>query len=127
MNSRIKKLFSSMLGIVVLLVVAWFQLAPENSSNLNSASHSYSPELTETLRLIQQNGPYPYRQDNTVFQNRERLLPIKPRGYYREYTVKTPQATNRGARRVVTGGNPPTIYYYTEDHYRSFVELKVKP
>lgn len=83
------------------------------------------PEAIETLRLIERGGPFPHRQDGTVFQNRERLLPDRGRGYYREYTVRTPGARDRGARRIVTGGNPPEVFYYTEDHYRSFRELEV--
>jgi guanyl-specific ribonuclease Sa len=78
------------------------------------------PEAIDTLKLIARSGPYPYRQDDGVFQNRERLLPPQPRGYYREYTVDTPGSRDRGARRIVTGGRPPVEYYYTEDHYRSF-------
>ncbi|THF61597.1 ribonuclease domain-containing protein [Pseudothauera rhizosphaerae] len=77
-------------------------------------------EAHATLALIQAGGPFPYRQDGTVFQNRERLLPERPRGYYREYTVPTPGARDRGARRIVTGGQPPEVFYYTTDHYRSF-------
>jgi guanyl-specific ribonuclease Sa len=78
------------------------------------------PEAIDTLELIARGGPYPYRQDDGVFQNRERLLPPQPRGYYREYTVDTPGSRDRGARRIVTGGRPPVEYYYTDDHYRSF-------
>ncbi|MCY1408546.1 Guanyl-specific ribonuclease St [compost metagenome] len=77
-------------------------------------------EIDKTLALIHQGGPYPHSQDGTVFQNRERQLPVHPRGYYREYTVRTPGLSHRGPRRIVTGGNPPVIFYYTEDHYRSF-------
>jgi len=78
------------------------------------------PEAVETLQRIERGGPYPHRQDDGVFQNRERRLPPKPRGYYREYTVETPGSPDRGARRIVTGGRPPVEYFYTEDHYRSF-------
>lgn len=78
------------------------------------------PEAIDTLQRIARGGPYPYRQDDGVFQNRERRLPPKPRGYYREYTVETPGSDDRGARRIVTGGRPPAEYFYTEDHYRSF-------
>jgi len=78
------------------------------------------PEARATLALIDRGGPYPYRQDGGVFQNRERLLPPRPRGHYREYTVDTSGARNRGARRIVTGGDPPAEWYYTADHYRSF-------
>lgn len=76
----------------------------------------------ETYRLIQQGGPFPYEKDGTVFGNRERLLPAQKRGYYREYTVPTPGARNRGARRIVCGGAPttPDACYYTADHYASF-------
>jgi len=60
-----------------------------------------------------------------VFGNYEHLLPAQLRGYYHEYTVPTPGADNRGARRIITGGTPPQIYYYTDDHYRSFRSFKV--
>jgi ribonuclease T1 len=71
-----------------------------------------------TLLLIEHGGPYPYRKDGTVFGNRERLLPERPRGYYREYTVPTPGERDRGARRIIAGGQGER--YYTADHYRSF-------
>ncbi len=77
-------------------------------------------EAIDTLTLIQQRGPYPYRQDDGAFGNRERRLPPQPRGYYREYTVETPGSPDRGARRIVTGGQPPVEYFYTDDHYASF-------
>jgi len=82
------------------------------------------PQARATLALIRQGGPYPYAQDNTVFGNRERILPSKPRGYYREYTVVTPGLKHRGARRIVAGGNPPQELFYTEDHYRSFRRIQ---
>lgn len=78
------------------------------------------PEAHATLALIDRGGPFPHRQDGGVFHNRERLLPQRPRGHYREYTVDTPGARDRGARRIVTGGDPPLEWYYTADHYRSF-------
>jgi ribonuclease T1 len=76
----------------------------------------------ETYRLIFSGGPFPYEKDGTVFGNRERLLPLKPRGFYREYTVRTPGSRDRGARRIVCGGAPrtPEACYYTQDHYASF-------
>lgn len=80
-------------------------------------------EAREVYRLIHQGGPFEYEKDGTVFQNRERLLPIHPRGYYREYTVKTPGLKHRGARRIVCGGREvvqPKECYYTADHYASF-------
>lgn len=78
------------------------------------------PEARDTLALIARGGPFPHRQDGVVFGNYEGLLPKEPRGYYHEYTVTTPGARNRGTRRIITGGTPPTVYYYTGDHYRSF-------
>ena len=77
-------------------------------------------EARTTLDLIERNGPFPHRQDGGVFGNREGRLPSKSRGYYREYTVETPGLDHRGARRIVTGGQPPSVYYYTDDHYDSF-------
>ena len=80
-------------------------------------------EAQATERLIRSGGPFPYGKDGTVFGNRERLLPAHPRGYYREYTVRTPGARDRGARRIVCGGRQPTepeACYYTADHYASF-------
>jgi len=79
------------------------------------------PEARETLQLIDRGGPYPYRRDGVVFGNRERRLPLKPHGYYREYTVPTPGARNRGARRIVAG-DPER--YYTDDHYRTFRRIE---
>ena len=81
------------------------------------------PEARKTEQLIRSGGPFPYAKDGTVFGNRERLLPRHARGYYREYTVPTPGAKNRGARRIVCGGAPPVApeaCYYTADHYASF-------
>lgn len=75
-------------------------------------------EARQTLALIKAGGPFPYVKDGSVFGNREGLLPKRNRGYYREYTVKTPRARDRGARRIVAG--VPGEYYYTDDHYRSF-------
>ncbi len=82
------------------------------------------PEARETLALIRQGGPYPYRRDGIAFQNREGLLPEARRGFYREYTVPTPGSRDRGARRIVTGGNPPSVFYYSNDHYRSFRRIQ---
>ncbi|MFE0702084.1 ribonuclease domain-containing protein [Streptomyces sp. NPDC058872] len=79
------------------------------------------PEAHRTLDLIARGGPFPYAKDGAVFSNFERLLPREARGYYHEYTVKTPGARDRGARRIVTGGNGEA--YYTADHYASFREV----
>lgn len=82
-------------------------------------------EARETLRLIAKGGPFPYPQDGSVFGNREKRLPGQPRGYYHEYTVDTPGLSHRGARRIITGGQPPAVYYYTDDHYDSFRSFQV--
>lgn len=76
----------------------------------------------QTYELIRQGGPFAYEKDGTVFGNRERLLPVQRRGYYREYTVKTPGSRDRGARRIVCGGpaKAPHACFYTADHYASF-------
>jgi ribonuclease T1 len=84
------------------------------------------PEAQQVQRLIYAGGPFRYDKDGTVFFNRERLLPRQPRGYWREYTVPTPRARNRGARRIVCGGEQPTkpeACYYTADHYASFQRI----
>jgi ribonuclease T1 len=83
-------------------------------------------EARQTLELIRKGGNFPYRQDGAVFGNRERHLPQQARGYYREYTVKTPGSRDRGARRIVAGaGQTGDVrssgeYWYTDDHYNSF-------
>jgi len=83
-------------------------------------------EAREVLALVKSGGPFRYERDGVVFGNREGLLPKHPRGYYREYTVPTPGARNRGARRLVCGG-PKTalvVCYYTADHYQSFARIR---
>lgn len=79
-------------------------------------------EGRRTYQLIHEGGPFPFEKDGVVFGNRERLLPPMQRGYYREYTVKTPGARTRGVRRIVCGGQPrqPDACFYTSDHYSSF-------
>jgi ribonuclease T1 len=83
------------------------------------------PEGRKTYGLIRSGGPFPFEKDGVVFGNREKLLPPFKRGYYREYTVVTPSARNRGAQRIVCGGAPrtPDRCYYTADHYSSFREI----
>lgn len=87
---------------------------------------SLPAEARHTEALIRQGGPFEFAKDGSVFGNRERLLPNQARGYYREYTVKTPGARDRGARRIVCGGAQPTqpeACYYTADHYASFARI----
>ena len=79
-------------------------------------------EALDTLALIRKRGPYPYAKDNAVFGNREGRLPKHKRGYYHEYTVKTPGERTRGARRIITGKDGEM--YYTPDHYNSFKRIR---
>lgn len=83
-------------------------------------------EAQHTLYLIKTGGPFPYAKDGVVFRNYEGVLPQQKRGYYHEFTVKTPGARNRGARRIVSGGEPALSgeYYYTDDHYATFRRIK---
>jgi len=91
-------------------------------SGLPTISYERLPtQARDTIDLIQRGGPFPYRQDGAVFQNRERLLPGKPSGYYHEYTVETPGSPDRGARRIIAGGEGEL--YYTDDHYVSFKQV----
>ena len=137
------------IGLLLLAFVAgdWFAshrastgtAIPTSSSPTTSASPREAPvplprsqptstpdasglpaEARDTLARIAAGGPFEHRQDGSVFQNRERRLPARPRGFYREYTVETPGSDDRGARRIVTGGDPPSEYWYSDDHYRSF-------
>ena len=115
------------LGLALTLVVATLAVpvaAREAAPAVDTvALTQLPPEAQATERLIRSGGPFPYSKDGTVFGNRERLLPRQNRGYYREYTVKTPGARHRGARRIVCGGTVPTqpeACYYTQDHYASF-------
>ena len=79
-------------------------------------------EAQQTLTLIKTGGPFPYSRDGIVFGNYEKRLPLKPRGYYLEYTVKTPGRRDRGARRIIAGEKAD--YYYTDDHYQTFRKIR---
>ena len=81
-------------------------------------------EGRETLALIRKGGPYPFSKDGTIFSNRERALPRELRGFYHEYTVKTPGARDRGARRIICGGKQQQVCYSTADHYKTFKRIK---
>lgn len=97
---------------------------PDAPASLPTVALTALPaQAQQTYRLVLNGGPFPYRKDGTVFGNRERLLPGKARGYYREYTVPTPGSADRGARRIVCGGpqpSAPDACFYTADHYASF-------
>jgi ribonuclease T1 len=91
---------------------------PEDWSGGTVRLEELPPEAHETLALVAAGGPYPYRQDDGIFFNREGLLPARPSGTYREYTVETPGSPDRGARRLVIGEGRDV--YWTDDHYASF-------
>lgn len=104
------------------------QSSSEHSTSASTATAGLTgdAQIDQTLTLIKQGGPFPYpNKDGTTFYNREGRLPTESKGYYREYTVPTPGVSHRGARRIVTGGYPPTVYYLTVDHYESFRRLEV--
>lgn len=121
--------------LILLVVVA---LLAGSASGCTAQAH-FSDHITftalpreaqETLALIKSGGPFPYRKDGAVFGNFERRLPTQLRGYYREYTVPTPGAKGRGARRIVAGlGSAGDVrysgeYYYTDNHYLSFRKIR---
>lgn len=111
--------------LCALAGVALFGTALARDNRLGTVPALQLPdEARATLKLIDAGGPFPYRRDGIVFQNRERRLPEQDRGYYREYTVPTPGSNDRGARRIVTGGKPPTMFYYTADHYKTFSRIQ---
>lgn len=115
---------------IVLAGLLWLpaqvQAAPATHSGQNSLPVITLAELPtearDTLRAIRQGGPFAYSRDGVVFGNFERVLPMRTRGYYREYTVNTPGASNRGARRIISG--EVNEYYYTADHYQTFKRIR---
>lgn len=135
-----KGTLQSAFGMVAILIAAlfgffklWYQpsgsphpAADGTTQSLPVRQNSEQIAIQKTIALIQKGGAFPYERDGIVFANRENRLPAKPRGYYHEYTVPTPGASDRGARRIITGGSPPEVYYYTRDHYRSFQKLEVQ-
>lgn len=119
--------FWLLLGL--LLCQPWAAAAGEQSTQNNNLTPpgfinttELPPEAQSTLRLIKQGGPFPYPRDGVVFGNFEQRLPRQARGYYHEYTVKTPGVRNRGARRIVCGR--PAECYYSADHYQTFRRIK---
>jgi ribonuclease T1 len=120
------------LGLILSICTFLVQASPATDvQSLPTLSVTDLPrEGQETFQLIHQGGPFPYEKDGTVFGNRERILPRAMRGFYREYTVRTPGVKHRGARRIVCGGQAPRkpeACYYTSDHYASFRQIVVKP
>jgi guanyl-specific ribonuclease Sa len=134
---RIRRVRRPLLALVALLIALGIGYAvraadgghtsrpPSASSTVGHVSLSQlPPQARQTVSLIEHGGPFPYpAQDGVVFHNSEHLLPREPDGYYHEYTVVTPGSPDRGARRIVVGAHGE--YYYTGDHYASFVRVDV--
>ncbi|MFA6312380.1 MAG: ribonuclease domain-containing protein [Sterolibacterium sp.] len=116
MHTMRRLILACWLGCVALLLPA-----PAGADS-SVAITELPPEASRTLRLIERGGPFPYARDGVAFGNFEQLLPHKPRGYYREYTVPTPGRRDRGARRIVAG--EAREYFYSDDHYRSFRKIR---
>lgn len=114
----------SVTGLTCVAGAVLARAAPPDKPAIVSVALAELPkEAQATQRLIRAGGPFPYPKDGIVFGNRERVLPAEPRGFYREYTVRTPGAQHRGARRIVCGGRQPTLpvaCYFTGDHYSTF-------
>ena len=108
---------SLLLAAVIVVAAPVFALALSETG-----MRDLPQEAREVLKQIRAGGPFAYERDGVVFGNREKLLPPQPRGYYHEYTVRTPHERSRGARRIVCGGTPttPEACFYTDDHYQSF-------
>jgi len=114
-------LAAALLLVLSLAVFARGEV-PQPGAGTEIAVSQLPPEARETIALIRRGGPYPYERDGTVFGNFEKRLPAQARGYYREYTVRTPGVKNRGARRIVAGKGGEL--YYTDDHYDSFRRIR---
>jgi ribonuclease T1 len=120
--------FTVIVGVILMVctVLVQARTATEVATSPTMLVADLPREGQVTYQLIRQGGPFPYEKDGVVFGNRERQLPRQDRGYYREYTVKTPGSRDRGARRIVCGGqepHKPRACYYTQDHYASFREI----
>lgn len=116
-------LVGAALAFAALAPPAAAQKAPAPRAPLvDVAIAELPPEARDALALIRKGGPYPYAKDGAVFGNRENELPRQKRGYYREYTVKTPHVRTRGARRIIAGSGGD--FYYTEDHYNHFRRIR---
>jgi len=107
----------------LLALLLWLPQVQAGQAELAVIAMAELPaEARVTLQAIKRGGPFVYERDGVVFRNYERILPQQPRGYYREYTVKTPGARNRGARRIVCG--KPVECYYSADHYQTFKRIR---
>ncbi|RSM35146.1 ribonuclease N [Amycolatopsis balhimycina DSM 5908] len=141
-----RRITAALIGLLVLVLGGWLvkdvlsdgSSSPAPSTSASVPAHggaavpgadsglpvkalsALPPQAADTWKLVEKGGPYPFpRNDDVVFENREKRLPAKKSGYYHEYTVKTPGSADRGARRLITG--QAHELYYTGDHYASFV------
>jgi ribonuclease T1 len=114
-------------GFLLVLTLAWsgVQAREQAGATATVALNQLPAQGIATYQAIHQGGPFPFEKDGVIFGNRERLLPAAKRGYYHEYTVKTPRSRDRGARRIVCGGptTAPDACYYSADHYASFRKI----
>ncbi len=124
---RSRPVLGALLAVVTLMIAPTAAAkSPANASACavgdSVAAQNLPKQGRETLALIQAGGPFPHDRDGVNFSNRERILPKAPRGFYREYTVRTPGVRSRGARRIVCGGDQHAAdpCYYSDDHYKSF-------
>lgn len=121
--SLARPLAALMLALAALALPAVGQRGPAPEVPVGEvAATQLPPEAATTIALIHKKGPFPYAKDGSIFGNREGLLPKQKRGYYREYTVKTPGSRTRGARRIIKGGGGEL--FYTDDHYNSFKRIR---
>ncbi|SDI20296.1 ribonuclease domain-containing protein [Propionivibrio dicarboxylicus] len=127
---RIALLFA-LAGLCGFFAPAHSREAAPGTAVVRAALSELPPEAAQTLERIRRGGPFPYPdKDGSVFGNFEKRLPARARGYYQEFTVPTPGSRDRGARRIIAGtgrtGSAATCdeYYYSHDHYRSFVWIR---
>jgi len=120
------KILKSWLFFFLALLFSGAVLAKGTASIGVVALRDLPQEAHRTLALIKAGGPFPYARDGSVFHNYEKVLPKRKRGYYHEFTVRTPGSESRGARRIIAGGVPASSgeYYYTDDHYATFRRIK---
>lgn len=112
-------------GLLLPPAAGAFERGTTGATSKTMLASELPAEGRQTLALIRQGGPFPYpAKDGSTFSNREQRLPKQPRGYYREYTVKTPGSRDRGARRIICGGKAQQECYYTNDHYNTFKSIK---